>query len=85
MVYVVTYQTYLYGDEYSDIKYVMEGFDVKGVFSTKQKAEDFIKRHLRKEAIGTVGNDRKELKEFIEEYENHYQITVLELDKRSFK
>ena len=55
-VFVVTYQNYLYGDEYDEIKYVMENpVKIKGAFSTIQKAKHFIKNDINKEAIYMVG------------------------------
>lgn len=78
----MTYQAYLYGNEYEDVKYLLtENFDVKGVFSTKNKAEDYIKQDLQEEAEGMCGDDIKEVKEFINEYKDHYDIYKFELDK----
>lgn len=85
-VFVVTYQHYIYPDggdvEFKDL--MTNPVDVKGVFSTKKKAEDFIKRDLKNEAIVLCGNDRKEVKEYIEKYEYHYSIDDIELDKQVF-
>ena len=70
IVYVVTYQTYLYGDEYDEIKYVMEGFDVKGVFSTKKKAEEFMKEYIRRDADDFYGDDLEESDQDFESKKN---------------
>lgn len=84
IVYVVTYQSYLYGDEYEDMERVSEGFDAKGVFSTKKKAEAYIQEDLKREAIDMCGQDIKEIKKFIERYSDHYNIYKFELDKQKF-
>lgn len=87
-VYVVTYQSYIYPyDMDQEIKYIMnENFEVKGVFSSKKKAESFIKKYLRQEAIDFCGNNRKDVKEFIEKYTDHYDVFTFELDEeKDFK
>lgn len=92
-VYVVTYQTYLYGDEYEDIERVMEGFDVKGVFSTKKKAQNFIDEYIQRFADEFYGNDEniderdmESKKQMIEDEDPpHWSIDEVELDKQIFK
>ena len=80
-VFVVTYQSYLYGDEYDEIKYVMQDpVDVKGVFSTKKKAERFIEEDLKKDAIDMCDDDDDDIAKFIEEYRDHYSIYKLKVD-----
>lgn len=90
-LYVVSHQSYLYGDEYDDIERVLEGFDVRGVFSTKQKAQDFISEYMRQTAAGLFGENVKKgddnykyNKKFFEEEPYHWSITELELDKQIF-
>lgn len=82
-IFVVTYQLYLYGEEVYDYKDMMlNPVSVKGVFSTKKKAEDFIKKDLKKNTDEFYGDDDPDLKEnYIEKEEYHYSIHILELDK----
>jgi hypothetical protein len=75
-VFVVTYQAYFYGDEYDDIERVMEGFDVEGVFSTKKKAQDFIKTDV----LTRVDEDDKDA---IREFKDHYSIYEFKIDGQS--
>lgn len=85
IVYVVTYQSYLYGDEYEDMERVSEGFSVKGVFSTQKNAEAYIQEDLKREAIDMCGeDDKEEIDGFIDKYTDHYNIYKLELDKQDF-
>ena len=87
-LFVVTYQNYLYGEEYEDTKYLMENpFDVKGVFTTIEKAKHFIDKALEEEAKEMIGDSNKrsyvnERKEFIEKYRDHYDIWDIKLDKQ---
>lgn len=75
-VYIVQHTSHSYPDggdvEFKDLMMSDRGA-IKGVFSSKRKAEDFVYTEVRDERIGWMGNG-KGWKEFEEEHRQEYTI-----------
>lgn len=81
-VFVVTYQFYHWGDYYEDVKYVMnDNVKVKGVFSTMDKAENFIKQYIKEnwDMYFDYEPTEKDLEEL--DIDRDWSIFRFELDK----